>query len=68
MEIGNENRKLMLEVYVESEVALCSTFLVRLKEHLRNANVPGLDLGGGLEEIDRTYVVYSSNERSSCTD
>ena len=40
--------------------------LQRLRVHLRNANVPGLGLG--LEEIDRTYVVVSSNERSLCTD
>ena len=42
---------------------LCkSVFLVRLKEHMRNANVPGLGLGG-LEEIDYAGVLDSLNER-----
>ena len=44
---------------------LCS--LVQLKDHLINAIVPGLDLkelgGIGLEDIDRTDVDDSSNER-----
>ena len=44
---------------------LCS--MVRLKDRLINANVPDLglqELGGlGLEEIDRTDVDDSSNER-----
>ena len=45
-------------------------FLVRLKDHLINYNVPGLglqELGGlGLEKIDRTDVDDSSNERFWC--
>ena len=53
---------------------------MRLKKHLITANIPGLgwwggSLGGlgglwglGLEEIDRTYVLDSSNERSWCND
>ena len=42
-------------------------FLVRLKEHLVTANVPGLGglrLGGGLEERNRTDVAHSSNENA----
>ena len=39
-------------------------FLVRLREHLRSANVSGL---GGLGGIDRTDF-HSSNERSCSTD
>ena len=45
---------------------------MRLREHLRNANVPGLGLGGlglrlglglGLREIIRTVLVQNANER-----
>ena len=43
-----------------------------LREHLINANVPGVGLGselglgglGGLGELDRTDVVHSSKEKS----
>ena len=47
---------------------------MRLREHLRNANVPGLavggelGLGGGLGETDRTAVVHRLNYVSRCTD
>ena len=39
------------------------------KEYLITPDVPGIRLGGlGLDEIDRKYVVPSSNERVWCTD
>ena len=53
---------------------------MRLKEHLRNANLPGLalggglglggvlGLGGGLGAIDRTAVAHRLNQISRCTD
>ena len=38
---------------------------MRLKEHIRNANVPGLGGGGlGLVEIYCTDVVYGSHEKT----
>ena len=43
----------------------------RLRGHLKNVNVHGLGwLGGrgGLEQVDRTDVAHSSNERHWCTD
>ena len=48
-------------------------FLVRHKEHLITANVLGLGwleglALGGLDEIDHTGAVDSSNERTQCTD
>ena len=46
--------------------------LVRPKDHLLTANVPGLGVQGSggltLEETDRTYADDSSNERSWCID
>jgi len=55
---------------VQSEFGLIiqSLFLVRLKEYLIKANVPGIGLGrlelGGSGEIDGTDAVHSSNEKS----
>ena len=53
-------------------------FLVLPNETLPNGNVPELELrglgfgelglGGGLEDLDRTDVSDSSNERFRCTD
>ena len=43
-------------------------FFVRLKKHLKNAYVPvlagGRLEGGGLEEVDRTYVADRSAKSS----
>ena len=47
---------------------------MQLKEHLKNANVPGLGIGGwlaglgGLRGKYHTYAVHISNEMSWCTD
>ena len=54
--------------HASTELKRVCSFFVWLRLHLTNPNVPGLEGGGGLGEIDRTDVTRGSNKWFWCTD